>query len=357
MDKESSIDAWLGEIGILEHKSKLSLDGKLIRFSRNPMKPKNESAWLVGYAHNFGRDRVYKTIVFGDWATGEKVTYTSKFRGSALEKKKIGKLISQIRDTELREREQFEKDSSEKATWIFSQCVESEHPYLRRKQVSSFGTKVSNYKDLNSLVVPVYNFKGQIMGLQFIPEGGIKKFLPGTQKKGNFFQIGDLSEKTKTVFVSEGFATGASAHMATELPVFVAFDSGNLVSVASQLRDRYPEIVIVIAGDDDRSNPQNPGRKKALEAAKEVKGCAVFPVFTEEESNYSDFNDLHVSHGLERVKECINGQIDRFENRIKGALSTLSVFSIFFDSGEVQKLGKAELEALDLLENRLPTSF
>ncbi len=357
MNDEAAIDAWLEKNGILEHKSKLKFDRKIRRFSRNPKKPGDKSAFIYGLALNFRRNRIYRMIFFGDWATGERDRYTTKFIESNLEKKKIRELIHQASELEVLERTRFQKETSEKADWIFSQCVESEHPYLSKKQVCRFGTKVSTYKESNSLVVPVCNFEGKIVGLQFIPEEGPKKFLPGTQKKGNFFLLGDLSAKTETVLVSEGFATGASVHMATDLPVFVAFDSGNLVPVANLIREKYHEIKIVIAGDDDRSNPHNPGRKKALEAAKEVKGCAVFPAFTDEESNSSDFNDLHVSHGIERVKECIFGQIERHENRIENAVKIVSEFSIAFKDGKALKLNKSELEALDLLERDSPPHF
>lgn len=77
--------------------------------------------------------------------------------------------------------------------------------------------------------------------------------------------------------ISEGYATGASIRMATKWIVFVAFDAGNLIHVAKAVRAKYMQAKIVICGDDDFGNPDNPGRIKAEKAAKAVNGIAVFP--------------------------------------------------------------------------------
>jgi phage/plasmid primase-like uncharacterized protein len=64
-----------------------------------------------------------------------------------------------------------------------------------------------------------------------------------------------------------------------------AFDSGNLVSVANAIHEKYPEKQIVIAGDDDRhlelTHRINPGRSKAEEAARAVGKSAVADLCTE----------------------------------------------------------------------------
>jgi putative DNA primase/helicase len=56
-----------------------------------------------------------------------------------------------------------------------------------------------------------------------------------------------------------------------------AYDSGNLLSVATSIRERWPDKTIVIAGDDDHRSENNPGREKALAAAQAVGGVAIFP--------------------------------------------------------------------------------
>ena len=73
-----------------------------------------------------------------------------------------------------------------------------------------------------------------------------------------------------------------------------AFDSGNLLAVATALHERWPGKQIMIAGDDDHRLENNPGRAKAVEAAAAVKGLAVFPQLDaqQRERGLTDFNDL-----------------------------------------------------------------
>ena len=69
-----------------------------------------------------------------------------------------------------------------------------------------------------------------------------------------------------------------------------AFDSGNLVSVAKALHEKYPEKQIIIAGDDDRhlelTHGINTGRCKAEEAARAVGGKVLLPIFAPNENSY-----------------------------------------------------------------------
>ena len=51
----------------------------------------------------------------------------------------------------------------------------------------------------------------------------------------------------------EGYATGVSLHMATQKPVAVAFDAGNLEIVAEKLREKFPHAQIVICADTDHA--------------------------------------------------------------------------------------------------------
>ena len=101
------------------------------------------------------------------------------------------------------------------------------------------------------------------------------------------------------IVIAEGYATADTLSQALGYATISAFDSGNLLKVAQDIRYKYPDKPIVIAGDDDRhleiTNGKNTGREKALEAAKLVNGTAVFPTFAPQEQatqKLSDFNDL-----------------------------------------------------------------
>ena len=56
---------------------------------------------------------------------------------------------------------------------------------------------------------------------------------------------------TDTLYVCEGYATGATIHEASGKAVAIAFDEGNLLLVAQSLQKKLPNIQIVIAADND----------------------------------------------------------------------------------------------------------
>ena len=72
--------------------------------------------------------------------------------------------------------------------------------------------------------------------------------------------------------------------------VVAAFDCGNLMDVAQVVRANMPKAIIIIAGDNDRNTPGNPGLTKARAAAIAVGGKLLIPQFADGEIG-SDWND------------------------------------------------------------------
>lgn len=190
---------------------------------------------------------------------------------------------------------------------------QGESPYLSRKGVAPYGVR---FAPGGWLLVPVRDAAGTLCNLQRIaPEppagdGPDKLFLKGGRKAGCWHWCG-TPEDAPVLIVAEGYATAASVHQATGRPVAVAFDAGNLAPVARVLRKKYPDALIVVAGDDDRDTEArtgtNPGRVKATAAARAVRGLAVFPEPLPEGG--SDFNDLHQAAGLDAVGACFEAEI------------------------------------------------
>ena len=114
--------------------------------------------------------------------------------------------------------------------------------------------------------------------------------------------IGELEDRDK-ILITEGYATGATLHELTGLPVVVAFHAGNLPTVAEAFREKYPEALLLIAGDDDHNKPseKNVGRQKAEEAAQKVNGYTLLPAFGKNDSG-TDWNDAVKQHGKEVVQ-------------------------------------------------------
>jgi phage/plasmid primase-like uncharacterized protein len=176
-------------------------------------------------------------------------------------------------------------------------------PYLKRKRVDAYGL----YAYKNKVVMPLRDIHGRIWSAQVIYHDGFKKNVRGGRKVGCFHLIGEIDPRG-VIMIAEGYATAATIHQFTGQPVAVAIDAGNLVRVAADFRRQYPNINIVICGDDDRfayssvawrkdggrvsgREMPNAGRVFATKAAASTGGVAVFPRFHPSDWMGTDFND------------------------------------------------------------------
>lgn len=279
-----------------------------------------------------------------NFSSGEKIKWTAS--GHKLSKEELEAQRAEI----AQRREERQKAVIERqhlvaedayTEWFAYVPATNENSYLQKKGVPPLGVR----EDLSgSLIVPVQNVGGELRGLQYISPEGQKRFLPGMEKNGNFHLItGDHSSPAQDlsqneIILAEGYATGVSLHLATEKPVLVAFDAGNLEPVARKLRERYPNAAITICADNDhqhtRRTPEgtelwNKGVAMAQDAAKAVGGKVVAPIFNEEERarGLTDFNDLHQSRGIEEVKKQIGLalQQEQEKSRDKGKTRELSL--------------------------------
>jgi len=265
-------------------------DGKIHRFTAGSKG--NKDAWYVFHG---------MAGAFGDWSQNIQGKWSAYQEQGAVQER--DSLNLQIAETSrIAETETMQKQTEAARTVLekwnsFSETGSS--PYLVTKKVDPFGVRFEG----NSLVIPLQDITGKLWSLQWISADGSKRFLTGGRKKGCFHLIGNLTEG-QPITITEGYATGASVHMATGHPTVVAFDAGNLEPVIEELKKAYPHSPITIAGDDDRWKTTNTGREKAEEAAQKYACSFVFPEFKNvpTESKPTDFNDLHVLEGLDTVK-------------------------------------------------------
>jgi putative DNA primase/helicase len=143
-----------------------------------------------------------------------------------------------------------------------------------------------------ALLIPMYDENRVLWNLQAIfaetiPELGRDKDFMGGRKAGLFFTIGEPSE---TLLIAEGYATAATVHESTGHRVYVAFDRTNLKAVALTVRKLHPKARIIIAADNDRFTPGNPGLTDARAAALAVDGLVSMPEFPEVVDG-TDWND------------------------------------------------------------------
>ena len=74
------------------------------------------------------------------------------------------------------------------------------------------------------------------------------------------------------------------------------------------MRDKFPDLQIIVCADDDWKTPGNPGITKATEAAQAVGAYLAVPTFSgDRPDKASDFNDMGAHHDLGAVKRAIAG--------------------------------------------------
>ena len=208
-------------------------------------------------------------------------------------------------------------------------------PYLTRKAVQAHGLR---FRPGGEALVPMRDATGELWCVQRLLPRRIKaKDDPGEgtdkiygigkagdddavsyRKTGLFHLVGQL-DGAAALLVAEGFATSASLHEATGLPVAVAFDAGNLPHVARVLRQLQPALPMLVCGDDDTETEarkgKNPGRLKAAEAAAAAAlpgapAAAVFPAFAAGQQG-TDFNDLAVKAGGQVVQAQVQAALEQ----------------------------------------------
>jgi putative DNA primase/helicase len=280
----------------LEAAEEIIADGQLhrIRWRGDKAGSRNGAYCLHLNGHPAGFVQCHKRGIRFTWCVG----------GARLspDKRKVfeAKMAEERKARQREERERHELVAKQ-ARAIFEACQDAdpEHPYLKGKGVEPHGLKVDA---TGRLVVPLRDPKGTIWSLQTIASNGAKRFQKGGRKSELFHLLGEPGDQ---IVIAEGFATAASIHEATNLPVVVAFDCANLLPVARTIRRWLPRAHIVIAADDDHATAGNPGLTQAGAAAELIGGTLAVPTFLETELRGTDFNDLAVLRGTEPVAEII----------------------------------------------------
>lgn len=193
-------------------------------------------------------------------------------------------------------------------------------PYLKRKGLGS-NTLVPGVRfGKNHIAIALINTENAFQGMQRIYNDGEKRYTKGMTKKGHFGVVGDttLPKKPKTIHVCEGLATAASIFLATEEPVFCAFDAGNLLPVSQNLKRHYPKTPIILWADNDWQKATkktkhgrilgNTGLIHANRAAFKLRNALVCtPDFSnlplEQIKEATDFNDLLQIAGIDALKQ------------------------------------------------------
>lgn len=247
----------------------LELDGALHRYG-NP-----DNMWYIGWSDALPSGKA------GDWKTGAEITWTGNV-GRPLSAAEM--MQNTVRMAEAKKRHDEEKakknrDAAYQVGQIWENAGEAspEHPYLKTKGVQPHGARIGSD---GRLILPLFNQSGDLSSLQYIDSQGGKLYHPGGATKGCYNLLGEIKDK---VFISEGFATGATIHELTGDPVVVSYSAGSLVDVTGYIRKEFPTVRIIIFADNDKSGT---GQKYADQAAAKHGAEVIMPP---EEGDANDY--------------------------------------------------------------------
>lgn len=287
--------------------------GKIERFHIDGDKSKTTNGWYILHTDGVPAGE------FGSWKSGIQSSWCSKKSNEITPEER--KQISERAERVKKEREEAERqknaEAAEQALIIWEAAEPStNHPYLKRKNVSALGVRVGKWPVgdsviENALLIPIRDGK-KITSLQAIFSdsdniyGRDKTFLAGGKKQGCYFVIGEISidNPPDIIAIAEGYATGFTIHAATGWPVIVVFNANNLPEVTSKLRKRLLHSKIVICADNDQWTHEpieNPGVHYAQLAARDNNAFVAVPEFIDTSSKPTDFNDLQEIEGLTSV--------------------------------------------------------
>lgn len=271
------------------------MDGRLHRVPADGDKGRERSGAYSGHLDGrpAGFIQNHRTGVKQNWkATGQAAALDAQDRAQ------LAAEAAQKRHDRAQERERQAERTAQQVEAIWTAATPAEaHSYLAEKGVRSHGLRQD---EAGRLLVPVRDADGRLWSLQKIGPDGFKQFQEAGRVEGGHYLIGDPAQPGP-LLIAEGYATAATLHEMTEMPVIVAFNAGNLLPVAQAYRARHPDRTIYIAGDDDwqraaeldaQGRPKvNVGRVKAEEAAAAIGGQAMFPAFPSGGAG-TDWNDL-----------------------------------------------------------------
>ena len=275
--------------------SALVADGLLHRHRIEGDRPGTLNGWHVLHLDNPASG------AGGSWKAAHSVKWCSK-RLSALTASERAELSRRIAEDKKRAQvatEARHRDAAARAlrVWADAAPASPDHPYLTRKQIAPGIARQPGA----SLVLPVVDFAGTLHGLQFIAEDGGKRFISGMAKQGHFIPSGGHPDDTRPLWIAEGHATACTlSTLQPGVVVIAACDAGNLASVATEARKRWPALDIVICPDFDAI-----GRQKGQEAAEKARARIVkpdrlpsdLPAWVSDWNDWQQFRRQGVRHG------------------------------------------------------------
>ncbi|WFQ78585.1 DUF927 domain-containing protein [Xenorhabdus sp. SF857] len=224
----------------------------------------------------------------------------------------------------VKEQPQTVKPIAERIVALVATTVTDKSQYLVKK-----GLKCPNQRLLKdgSLLLITQTLDGTITGAQTIKPNGEKRLVSGTQKKGSFIPVSEITETPDTFIITEGYATALTVRQLYKGVVLAAIDESNLFTICEKVRERWPDAKIILAADNDWHRPDeldkngkpkvNIGKISAEKAALAVNGWITLPP-TEHKADWDDYRQRH---GIEVTKQAFSNGLYQVEKKVPVARS------------------------------------
>lgn len=206
-----------------------------------------------------------------DWIGADK-TKSETYRRELPNAQEQEKIKAARQAAEAAERLEAERSARELYNRALPYVNGSPHGYLDRKHVQAHeGIRRNN----REILVPLYRLDdlNTVINVQRIDESGGKLFMGGCRAAGAVYIIGTPAAD-KPIGLAEGYATAASVHEATGLPVVMCCNCHNLATVAKSIKQYIKAADYLIFADNDAetatrasSGHKNPGLSWAKTAA------------------------------------------------------------------------------------------
>ena len=295
--------------GVLENN--VIADGQKHRIAVDGDKGKEQSGFYVLHADGVANG------YFMNNRTGEEIKWSSKEHSNSMtpEEKAEMKALYQARKAEREQEDKILTEKAEKAIYakFMNKEAINEHTYLSNKMIEPTNNIYAGQD--STITIPLFNIDGRLKSAQYIDENGEKRFAKNTNKVGAFHIVdGSVSDlkSVKSVVIAEGYATAASINEALnnkDVKVIAAMSANNLDHTVKAVTEKYPNINVIIAADNDLTNKVG---NIGLNAANAVQNkyenvTVVVPKINGKEIS-GDFNDIISKNGLSRDEALKNIQ-------------------------------------------------
>lgn len=293
--------------GVLENT--VIADGQKHRIAVDGDKGKEQSGFYV--LHSDGVANGY----FMNNRTGEEIKWSSKEHSMTPEEKAEMKALYNAKKAEREQADKMLTEKAEKAIYakFMNKETVSEHTYLSNKMIEPTSNIYAGQD--STITIPLFNIDGRLKSAQYIDENGEKRFAKNTNKVGAFHIVdGSVSDLkyAKSVVIAEGYATAASINEALnnkDVKVIAAMSANNIEHTVKAITDKYPDMNIVIAADNDLINKVgNIGLNAANAVQNKYENVTVAVPKINGKEISGDFNDILSKNGLSKDEALKNIQ-------------------------------------------------